>query len=922
MSKNKKDENPTGVKTASAKHSITKLGSWPVSVLIFALLFAIAGVRQSAGQDQGLYTDQGQATDLLPQAFPSTSQSGASYSGSTAAATSNNTQLTNQSTTGTTQTVTQAQRVQQEALRNQQRILGLRKKPALTEFQQMVAATTGRTLPIFGASTFLNALPSTFSPVSDVPVTPDYVIGPGDELRLQVWGQINIRGSYIVDRSGSVSLPGAGTIHVAGVRFDHLTDFLRSQLARIYRNFDLNVNMGQLRSIQVFVVGEANMPGSYTLGSLSTILNALFYAGGPKPQGSLRDIQLKRGGKTIDHFDLYDVLLHGDKHNDMQLASGDVIFIPPVGKQVAVVGSVNNPAIYELLNETTIEQVLQLAGGRTNIAVNSQARVERIYDHAVRSVMEVSLSQPSSFRVQDGDIVTVNAIVDRFKNAVTLRGNVANPGRYSWHPGMRVSDLIPNKDALITRSYWQRKNDLGQMTMNYQPEPVRNARGVLQPRNPYGYTSQYSTTSGLNGTSQQYQGTQYQQAQNQSGIGQDQYGAEPQQYGEVQDQDQYSADQYGTPQSQYGSTPNQGAPSSTQSSSTPSQTATTPQATSDTSAGGNSVGAALTGSVGRFPIKTTVVLSAPDIDWSYAVIERQNPETLKTSLLSFNLGKVILDGDQSQNLELMPGDVVTIFSTADIRVPISQQTRFVRLEGEFAGAGVYSVKPGETLQELIRRAGGFTPDAYLYASEFTRESTRRVQQQRLSEYADQLEIQSAAATAAGNAAAVNAQDAAAATAAASSAQASIAQLRRARPNGRIVLQLKPDSRGIDSLPDLELEDGDQFVVPKVPATVSVEGEVYSANAFIFKRGERTIDYLKEAGGPDRQADMKHAFVLRADGSVYSQQYGNIKKATIFPGDTIVIPPQLQKLSIMRELIDIGTVVGQFGIGIAAINLLK
>jgi protein involved in polysaccharide export with SLBB domain len=149
--------------------------------------------------------------------------------------------------------------------------LGLRGKSTLTEFQQMVAATTGRTLPIFGASIFSNALPSTFSPVSDVPVTPDYVIGPGDQLRLQIWGQVNLRGTFVVDRTGSVALPGAGTIHVAGVRFDHLTDFLRSQLARVYRNFDLNVNMGQLRSIQVFVVGEANMPGSYTLGSLSTL---------------------------------------------------------------------------------------------------------------------------------------------------------------------------------------------------------------------------------------------------------------------------------------------------------------------------------------------------------------------------------------------------------------------------------------------------------------------------------------------------------------------------------------------------------------------------------------------------------------------------------------------------------------------------
>lgn len=907
MSKDEKDENPTGVKTAFTNYSFTRIDRWPASLLILCLLLAGVGLRHGDGQQQQtLDPTQVQTPELMPQVFPlsvpsSTPPAGASSSPDASSIGDLRTPSTN-STTETTQSLMQAQRVQQEALRNQQRILGLRGQPGLTEFQQMIVASTGRTLPIFGASIFFNALPSTFSPVSDVPVTPNYVIGPGDQLRLQIWGQVNLRGTFVVDRTGSIALPGAGTIHVAGVRFDHLTEFLRSQLARVYRNFDLNVNMGQLRSIQVFVVGEANMPGSYTLGSLSTLLNALFYAGGPKPQGSLRDIQLKRGGETIDHFDLYDVLLHGNKSNDVQLASGDVIFIPPVGKQVAVVGSVKNPAIYELRNETSIEQVLQLAGGRTTIAANSKVRVERIYDHAVRSVAEVNLSDSSTFQVQDGDIITINAIVDRFKDAVTLRGNVANPGRYAWHPGMRVSDLIPNKDVLITRSYWQHKNDLGHMTPNYEREPERNARGVLLP---YGSTTQNGVTPSSNDA-----GTQ-------------QSNGMPEQYGAVQDPSQYDTDQSSPPPAQSSATPAQSPVTGgqTSSSSTPSTVAPA-QGSSDTSAGGNSVGAALTGNTGRFPIKTTVVLTAPDIDWSYAVIERQNTETLKTSLLPFNLGKVVLDGDQSQNFELLPGDVVTIFSTADIRVPISQQTRFVRLEGEFVGAGVYSVKPGETLRQLLKRAGGFTPDAYLYASEFTRQSTRRVQQQRLNEYADQLEIQAAAATAAGNAAAINAQDAAAATAAASGAQASIAQLRRARPNGRIVLQLKPDSRGIDSVPDLELEDGDEFVVPKVPATVNVEGEVYSANAFVFKRGERTIDYLREAGGPDRQADMKHAFVLRADGSVYSQQYGNIKHATIFPGDTIVIPPQLQKLSIMRQLIDIGTVVSQFGIGIAAVNLLK
>ena len=176
-------------------------------------------------------------------------------------------------------------------------------------------------LPIFGADLF-NTTPSTFAPVDNIPVTPDYVIGPGDELRLQIWGQVNQRGSFVVDRTGSISLPEVGTIHVAGLQFSQLSDFLKSQLGRVYRNFDLNVNLGQLRSIQVFVVGQARKPGSYTIGSLSTLLNALFASGGPLPQGSLRDIQVKRGGETITHFDLYDLLLHGDKTKDVRLEAG------------------------------------------------------------------------------------------------------------------------------------------------------------------------------------------------------------------------------------------------------------------------------------------------------------------------------------------------------------------------------------------------------------------------------------------------------------------------------------------------------------------------------------------------------------------------------------------------------------------------
>lgn len=745
----------------------------------------------------------------------------------------------------------------------------------LTEFQKVVRDTSGHVLPIFGADLF-NTPPSTFAPVDNIPVTPDYVIGPGDELRLQIWGQINQRGSFVVDRTGSISLPTVGTIHVAGLPFSQLSDFLKSQLARVYRNFDLNVNLGQLRSIQVFVVGRAKKPGSYTIGSLSTLLNALFASGGPLPQGSLRDIQVRRGAQTITHFDLYDLLLHGDKTKDVGLQSGDVIFIPDVGPQVALTGSVTAPGIYELHGETTFKQVVALAGGLTNVAAGTQLRVESIYKHAARSELSVDLTASDSPMVQDGDIISATSIIGKFENAVTLRGNVANPGRYPWHPGMHISDLIPNRDVLVTRNYYQRQDELGRPNPEFKESSNEE---TAQPGAAQAATSLTSSTQGQRNTS-----------------GNSNQGALGLQSGPVTD----AAEDRGT---------------------------------SSASGGGNSVGATLTESNRSFTGSTDIVLSAPDIDWDYAVIERQTEPTLKTILVPFNLGKVVLDKDASQDLELMNGDVVTIFSKADIRVPSEQQTKFVKLEGEFVSAGVYSVQPGETLRQLVARAGGFTPDAYLYASEFTRDSVKRLERQRLIEYADELEGEISSRSANLASSAVTDRDAAAAQASAVEARNTVARLRQVQPTGRIVFQLKPEAQGVASIPDLPLEDGDRFIVPKTPSTVSVQGQVYDANAFVYKSSRRVKDYLQLAGGPNRDADRSREFILRADGSVVSRQYGNLAGRALFadhdfdhvamlPGDTIVVPPTIEKGSVMRNLVNIANILEGFGIAAAAIQVLR
>ena len=322
-----------------------------------------------------------------------------------------------------------------------------------------------------------------------------------------------------------------------------------------------------------------------------------------------------------------------------------------------------------------------------------------------------------------------------------------------------------------------------------------------------------------------------------------------------------------------------------------------------------------------------VTLSAPEIDWNYAVIERLDPNTLKTSLLSFNLGKLIIDHDPSQDLLLQPGDVVTVFSQADIRVPLAEQTKFIKLDGEIVSAGIYSVGPGETLRDVVRRAGGFTTSAYIYGSQFTRESTRVFQQQRLDEYVQSLELQIQRGTLNAAASAVSPQDTAAVSAASVNQQGLLAKLHQLRATGRIVLEVKPTSAGVDSIPDIQLQDDDRFIVPSVPASVNVVGAVYDQNSFLYQGQRRVGDYLQLAGGPSRDADKGHIFIIRADGSVFSREranglWGNNFEATrINPGDSIFVPEKVLGTSVLRGFINWSQVFSQVALGAAAIAVL-
>ncbi len=747
-----------------------------------------------------------------------------------------------------------------------------RVKEPLTEFQRYVEGSIGQVLPIFGASLFEH-VPATFAPADRAPVGPDYVIGPGDELQVTAWGQINFSRRLVVDRTGQVYLPDVGQLGVAGLKYADAAPSFRANIGRFYKNFDLSVTMGRLRSIQVFVVGEARRPGNYTVSSLSTLVNAVFTSGGPSARGSMRDIELKRGDQTVRHFDLYDLLLHGDRSRDAGLVGGDVILIPAVGARAAIAGSVEHPGIYELTAATTLGDAIQLAGGVSPLAAGQEAILERVADGAALEVHRVSLTKMGlATQLQNGDIIRLLPVVPRFENAVTLRGNVADPGRFPWHSGMRISDLIPNQQVLLTRDYFTERNRFSIADESAKPELSKN---------PAMNQSTEIPETDLDGQP----------------VAQGKLGANP--LAQTVDHSLTGA------RAQYRE--------------------------QNRNTQGDSSLAAATGEDGpplrSFLPQNVIQPSAPEVNWEYAVIERLDKQTLSTTLIPFNLGKVVLKRDASEDRLLEAGDVVTIFSKADLSIPRTQQNKQVRLEGEIVMAGVYSVQPGETLRSLVARAGGLTPNAYLYAAQFTRESTRRTQQKRYDDFLNQLErdVNQGAANLSGRV--ISTEQAATAQASISSQRELVDRLRQVPVNGRIVLDLEPNSKGVNALPDVPLENGDRLYVPSRPLTMSVVGSVYEQAAFLYDEDLKVGDYLKKAGGPSRSADRSHMFVIRADGSVVAKSsnvgpFGrNFDSLSVHPGDTLVVPTYINKTTFVRGLMDWSQIFSNLALGAAAVNVL-
>lgn len=679
---------------------------------------------------------------------------------------------------------------------------------------------------------------STFAPATNVPVPAEYVVGPGDELHLELYGTKNANLKLVVSRDGRVSLPEIGPVSVGGQTFAAAKDQLEAMVARQMVGVRANVTMGDTRTIRVFVLGDARYPGSYTISGLGTITSALFAAGGVQPIGSLRNIQLKRRGELVRRLDLYDMLIRGDSTDDARLLPGDVIFIPPVGPTVAVDGEVHRPAIYEIRSESSVADVIRLAGGLTPEADTEKAALTRIDEGLHRVVLQVDLTGHAgrSETVRNGDMLRVARLRPTIDAGVLVQGYVYTAGAFAYRPGMRLTDVLrsvddlkPNADLhyiLIRRELPpdRRVTVLSADLAAALNEPGSAADLLMMPRDRI-------TVFDLQSSRDRVIQPLLEDLKLESSIG--------------QPEDIVRIEGRANVPGEY-----------------PFEAGMTVRDL--IRAGGGLSDAAYGGSA-----ELT----------RYQVV---NGESRQTQLIKVDLAAV-LRGDPAANVALRPFDSLSI---KEVQAWNDQET--ITLRGQVKFPGTYSVKPGETLKSVLLRAGGLTQYAFPEGSVFTRRELRVREQKELDMLAVRMQNDIAFVALQGTVA--NQSGAASAI---SIGQSLLTQLRQTKAVGRLVINLAALMRSpIGSEYDVVLRGGDELIVPRFQQEVTVIGEVQTLTSHLYRPGLTRADYIAMSGGETARADNGRIYVVRANGSVVPNEgsrWFRTSNAPIEPGDTIVVP---------------------------------
>ena len=717
----------------------------------------------------------------------------------------------------------------------------------------------------FGYDLFAG-IPTTFAPATDIPVPADYVIGPGDQIRVQLFGDVNESYVLTVSRDGTINFPQLGPIDVSGQAFAQVREDLEERIARQMIGTSASVTVGETRSIRVFVLGEAYLPGSYTVSGLSTITNALFVSGGVTEIGSLRNIQLKRKGRLVSRLDLYDLLLHGDTSDDARLLPGDVIFIPPVGKTIAVAGEVRRPAIYEVAEETTPRQLVELAGGLAPEADPSLVRLERINAERLRVTLDVDLSRPdgAATALESGDVLRVLPIRTVLENSVLLQGHVHRPGAMQYRPGMRLSDVIRSLDELKPRADMHyilirrelppdrlvtaHSADLGRALA----APGSDADVLLEPRD---RIVVFDSETGRD----RILAPLFDELRLQSRIDR------PMQIvgvgGRVKAPGRYPLEPG--------------------------------MRISDLIRAGGSLEEAAYGGEAELTRHRIV-----------------NGEYRQIDLVSVDIAAV-LRGDAAADIALASYDYLNVKE-----MPQWNRAETVEIVGEVRFPGTYPVKRGETLRSVMERAGGLTDLAFPEGSIFLREDLRKKEQERIEQLAVRLQSDIAVL------ALQSSQENSRASEALPIGQSLLADLKNTKPVGRLVFDLE---RVMASEPgsdwDIAMKNGDRIMVPRRAQEVSVLGEVQTTTSHLYRPDLTRDDYISLSGGTTQKADKRRTYVVRADGSVVtsgSQWFGR-SGGEIRPGDSIVVPLDAERMRPIPLWTSVTQILYQAAIAVAAVN---
>jgi protein involved in polysaccharide export with SLBB domain len=712
-----------------------------------------------------------------------------------------------------------------------------------------------------------------FEPLKNIPVGSDYIIGPGDSFTIYLWGGAEQTHDVTVSRDGNIIIPHVGTLNVSGLTFAELKIFLNKKLKEFFKDFQINVTMDALRTIEIFLVGEVKNPGTYSVSSLSTIVTALYVTGGPTKKGSLRNISLIRNGKTVTTLDLYDFFIKGVKDNDLRLEPGDTIFIPVIEPVVGISGYVKRPAIYEMKGNQTIGDIIDLAGGVLPVSYLENVVVERITDHQKRIVKTFDLD-PSGKQtndnlktpVQDGDLIQIYPVYEAMRQVVYLTGHVKYPREYEFKEGMRLLDLIPSYNYLKDEPYLPVAEIIRLMPPDLHQEIV-----------------QFNLDKLLSGDASQNL--------------------------VLEDQDRIIV---------YGKWEKKDRPT----------------VTIKGEVRNPGVYPLVEGMTVKDLIflagNLTDKAFLDNADLTRFVGGKDNTESV---ISKFSVEKA-LEADSKDNIQLAADDMVHIRAIPAYSQALSRK---IYLEGEFIFPGEYSFSDGERLSSVISRAGGLTQDAYPFGAIFQREAVKESLKLSYKDYEGQLEKDVSSLSALAASGSLEKEDLATVQATMAEKKELLNKLKSSSPTGRMLINLNKLFSSPSSDYDFKLRSGDRLIVSKKQDFVNITGEVYNSTAVLFQNGRSVDYYLSKVGGPTKSAAKGQIYVVKANGTVISKQQGGIFGLGLWdegnsrwsfggfgsieldPGDTIIVPQRTASINWLKGISDITQILYQIAVAAQVVH---